>query len=95
MAAGSTRISGRTWRRIGGLAAVGLVIAALGSSHSGSSEGTSPGPSSYPTPVGVAGDTSVDPAAELARDRQASQALQDGSQQSFDAAMHTANSYTP
>ena len=59
MAAGSTRISGRTWRRVGGLAAVGLVIAALGSGHSGSSEGTSPGPSSYPTPVGVPGDTSV------------------------------------
>ena len=95
MAADTTRISGRTWRRVGCLAAVGLVIAALGSSHSGSSEGTSPGPSSYPTPVGVAGDTSVDPAAELERERQASQALQDGSQQGFDAAMHTANSYTP
>jgi hypothetical protein len=95
MAAGSTRISGRTWRRVGGLAAVGLVMAALGSSHSGSSEGTSPGPSSYPTPVGVPGDTSVDPAAELERQRQAVQALQDGSQQGFDAAIHTADSLTP
>ena len=95
MAAGSTRISNRTWRRVGGLAAVGLVIAALGSGHSGSSEGTSPGPSSYPTPVGAAGDTSVDPAAELERQRQAVQALQDGSQQSYDAAMNTANSLTP
>jgi hypothetical protein len=95
MAAGSTRISGRTWRRVGGLAAVGLVIAALGSSHSGSSEGTSPGPSSYPTPVGVPGDTSVDPAAELERQRQAVQALQDGSQQGYDAAIHTADSLTP
>ena len=95
MAAGSTRISGRTWRRVGGLAAVGLVIAALGSSHSRSSEGTSPSPSSYPTPVGVPGDTSVDPAAELERQRQAVQALQNGSQQSYDAAMNTANSLTP
>jgi hypothetical protein len=95
MAAGSTPISSRTWRRVGCLAAVGLVIAALGSSHSGSSEGTSPGPSSYPTPAGLPGDTSVDPAAELERERQAAQALQDGSQQSFDAAMNTANSLTP
>ena len=95
MAAGSTRISGRTWRRVGGLAAVGLVIAALGSGHSGSSEGTSPGPSSYPTPVGAPGDTSVDPAAELERQRQAVQALQEGSQQSYDAAKNTANSLTP
>jgi hypothetical protein len=95
MAAGSTRISGRTWRRVGGLAAVALVIAALGSGHSGSSAGTSPGPSSYPTPVGVPGDASVDPAAELERQRQAVQALQDGSQQMHDAAMNTANSYTP
>ena len=70
-------------------------MAALGSSHSGSSEGTSPGPSSYPTPVGVPGDTSVDPAAELERQRQAVQALQDGSQQSYDAALNTANSLTP
>ena len=95
MAPGSTRIPGRTWRRVGGLAAVALVIAALGSGHSSSSEGTSPGPSSYPTPVGVPRDTSVDPAAELERERQAAQALQDASQQSFDAAMNTANSYTP
>ena len=95
MAAGSTRISGRTWRRVGGLAAVGLVIAAVGSGHSGSSDGTSSGPSSYPTPAGVPGDTSVDPAAELARERQAAQALQDASQQSFDAGMNTANSLTP
>lgn len=95
MAAGSTRISGRTWRRVGGLAAVGLVIAALGSGHSGSSEGTSPGPSSYPTPVGVAGGTSGDPAAQLERDRQASQALQDASQERFGAAIGAANSYTP
>lgn len=76
--------------------AVGLVIAALGSGHSGSSERTSsPGPSSYPTPVGVPGDTSVDPAAELEHQRQAVQALQDGSQQGYDAAMNTANSLTP
>jgi hypothetical protein len=95
MAAGNTRISSRTWRRVGGLAAVGLVIAALGSSHSGSSEGTSSGPSSYPTPVAAPGDTSVDPAAELERQRQASQALQDGSQQIHGAAMNTANSLTP
>jgi hypothetical protein len=80
---------------VGGLAAVALVIAALGSSHSGSSTGTSPGPSSYPTPMGVPGDTSADPAADLERDRQAAQALQDGSQQSFDAEMGTANSLTP
>jgi len=95
MAAGSTRISGRTWRTVGGLAAVALVIAALGSGHSSSSEGTSPGPSSYPTPVGVAGDTSGDPAAELERQRQASQAVQNGSQQIHDAAMNTAGSLTP
>jgi len=95
MAAGSTRISARTWRRVGGLAAVALVIAALGSGHSGSSEGTSPGPSSYPTPVGVSGDTPVDPAAELERQRQAVQALQDGSQAIHDANMGAANSYTP
>jgi hypothetical protein len=98
MAAGNTRISGRTWRRVGGLAAVGLVIAALGSAHSGSSEGTSPGPSSYPAPAGVAGGaggTSVDPAAQLERDRQASQALQDASQERFGAAIGAANSYTP
>jgi hypothetical protein len=95
MAADSTRISGRTWRKVGGLAAVGLVIAALGSSHSGSSGGTSPGPSSHPSAVGVPDDTSADPAAELERQRQASQALQDTSQQSYDAAMNSANSYTP
>jgi hypothetical protein len=95
MAGGSTRISGRTWRRVGGLAAVGLVIAALGSSHSGSSGSTSPDPSSYPTPVGAPGDTSVDPAVELERQRQAAQALQEGSQEGFDAAMGTANSLTP
>jgi hypothetical protein len=95
MAAGTTRISGRTWRRIGGLAAVGLVIAALGSGHSRSSGGTSSGPASYPAPVGVSGDTSVDPSAELERERQAAQALQDGSQAGYDAAMNTANSLTP
>ncbi len=95
MAARTTHISGRTWRRVGGLAAVGLVIAALGSSHSGSSGVTTPGPSSYPTPVGVAGDPSGDPAADLARDRQASQALQDASQERFGAAIGSANSYTP
>ena len=95
MAAGSTRISGRTWRRVGGLAAVGLVIAALGSGHSGSSAGTSPGPSSYPTSMGAPSDTSVDPAAELERQRQAVQALQEGSQQSYDAAQNTAGSLTP
>jgi hypothetical protein len=37
----------------------------------------------------------VDPAAELERQRQAVQALQDGSQQGFDAAIHTADSLTP
>jgi hypothetical protein len=37
----------------------------------------------------------VDPAAELERERQAAQALQDGSQAGFDAAMNTANSLTP
>ena len=95
MAAGNTRISSRTWRRVGGLAAVGLVIAALGSGHSGSSAGTSPDPSSQPTSVGVPGDASVDPATELERQRQAVQALHDGSQQSYDAAMNTANSLTP
>ena len=95
MAAGSTRISGRTWRRVGGLAAVALVIAALGSGHKGSPDNTSPGPSSYSTPAGVPDDTSVDAAAQLERQRQAVQALQDGSQQSFDAAMNTANSLTP
>jgi hypothetical protein len=95
MAAGSTRISGRTWRRVGGLTAIGLAIATLGSGHSGSSEGTSRGPSSYPTPAGVPGDTSVDPSVELERQRQAVQALQDGSQQGYDAAMNTANSLTP
>ena len=95
MAAGSTRISGRTWRRVGGLAAVGLVIAALGSGHSRSSEGTSPSPSAYPTSVGAPSDTSVDPAAELERQRQAAQALQEGSQQSYDAAQNTAGSLTP
>jgi len=75
--------------------AAGLVVAALGSSHSGSSEGTPPDPSSYPTPAGVSGDTSVDPAAELEHQRQASQALQDAAQQSHDAAIDTANSLTP
>ena len=95
MPAGSTRISGRTWRRVGGLAAVGLVIAALGSGHSRSSEGTSPSPSAYPTSVGAPSDTSVDPAAELERQRQAVQALQEGSQQSYDAAQNTAGSLTP
>jgi hypothetical protein len=95
MAAGGARISARTWRRVGGLAAVALVIAALASGHSGSSEGTTPGPSSYPTSVGVPGDTSVDPAAELERQRQAVQALQDGSQAIYDANMGTASSYTP
>jgi hypothetical protein len=95
MAAGITRISGRTWRRVGGLAAVGLAIAALSSSHSGSPAGPSSGPSSYPAPVGIAGDTTVDPATDLERQRQAAQALQDSSQLSYDAAMNTANSYTP
>jgi hypothetical protein len=95
MAAGSTRISGRTWRRVGGLAAVALAIAALNSGHSSSPQGTSSGPSSYPTPAGAPGETSVDPAAELERERQAAQALQDGSQAGFDAAMNTANSLTP
>jgi hypothetical protein len=93
MAAGSTRISGRTWRRVGGLAA--LALAALNSGHSSSPQGTSSGPSSYPTPAGAPGETSVDPAAELERERQAAQALQDGSQAGFDAAMNTANSLTP
>jgi len=95
MAAGSTPISGRTWRTIGGLAAVALVIAALGSGHKGSSESTSTGPASYSTPAGVPDDTSVDAAGQLERQRQAVQALQDGSQQSFDAAMNAANSLTP
>jgi hypothetical protein len=45
--------------------------------------------------MGVPSDTSADPAADLERDRQAAQALQDGSQQSFDAEMGTANSLTP
>ena len=95
MAAGITRISGRTWRRVGGLAAVGLAIAALGSSHSGSSAGPSPGPSSYPAPVGAAGDAPVDPATDLERQRQAVQALQDSSQLRYGAATNAANSYTP
>lgn len=95
MAAGTTGISGRTWRRVGGLAAAGLVIAALASGGHDSSPGTSTGPSSYPTPADVSSDTAQDPAAELERQRQAVQALQDGSQQSYDAAMNTANSLTP
>jgi hypothetical protein len=37
----------------------------------------------------------VDPSVELERQRQAVQALQDGSQQGYDAAMNTANSLTP
>jgi hypothetical protein len=37
----------------------------------------------------------VDPAAELERQRQAVEALQNGSQQGYDAAMNTANSLTP
>jgi hypothetical protein len=45
--------------------------------------------------VGVSGDTSVDPAAELEHQRQASQALQDAAQQSHGAAIDTANSLTP
>ena len=40
-------------------------------------------------------DASVDPAAELERQRQAVQALQEGSQQSYDAAQNTAGSLTP
>jgi hypothetical protein len=95
MAAGGARISARTWRRVGGLAAVALVIAALASGHKGSPENTSTGPSSYSIPAGVSDDTSVDPAAELERQRQAVQALQDGSQAIYDANMGTASSYTP
>jgi hypothetical protein len=95
MGAGTTRISARTWRTVGSLAAVALVIAALGSGHSGSSEGTSSGPSSYPTPVSVPGDAAQDPAADLERQRQAVQALQEGSQARFGAEIGAANSYTP
>ena len=94
MAAGSTRISGRTWRRVGGLAAVGLVIAALGSATRARLR-VRRRSLVLPDSVGVPGDTSVDPAAELERQRQAVQALQDGSQQGYDAAMNTANSLTP
>ncbi len=97
MAADSTRISGRTWRRIGGLAAAGLVLAALGSNHSGHSAApapTSPGPSSYSAPVGAAGP-SGDPAADLQHQQQAVQALQEGSQETYGAAMNSANSLTP
>jgi hypothetical protein len=95
MAEGTTRISGRTWRRVGGLAAAGLVIAALASGGHHSSRQTSTDPSSYPTPVDVSGDGTQDPAAELERERQAVQALNDASQLRYDAAQNTANSLTP
>jgi len=95
MAEGTTRISGRTWRRVGGLAAAGLVIAALASGHHGSSSSTSPGPSSYQSPVDVSGEATPDPAAELEHQRQAVQALNDASQQRYDALQNTANSLTP
>jgi hypothetical protein len=95
MAEGTTRISSRTWRRVCGLAAAGFVIAALASGHHDSSHSTSPGPSSYQSPVDVSGDTAPDPAAELEIQKQASQALQDASQQRYDALQNTANSITP
>jgi hypothetical protein len=95
MAEGTTRISRRTWRSICGLAAAGLAIAALASGDHGSSPGTSPGPSSFPSPVDVSGDSAPDPAAELERQRQAVQALNDASQLRYDAAQNTANSLTP
>jgi hypothetical protein len=95
MAEGTTRISGRTWRRICGLAAAGLVIAALASGGHGSSGSTSPEPSFSPSPVDVSGDSGQDPAAELERQRQAVQALNDASQLRYDAAQNTANSLTP
>jgi hypothetical protein len=95
MAEGNTLISGRTWRKVGGLAAAGLVIAALASGHHGSSQSTSPGPSSYQSPVDVSGDTATDPAAELELQRQTSQALQDAAQERYNALQNTANSITP
>jgi hypothetical protein len=95
MAEGTTRISGRTWRRICGLAAAGFVIAAVASGGHGTSRHTSPDPSSFPTPVDVSGDGAQDPAAELERERQAVQALNDSSQLRYDAAQNTANSLTP
>jgi hypothetical protein len=45
--------------------------------------------------VDVSGDTTPDPAAELERQRQASQAPQDASQQRYDALQGAANSLTP
>jgi alpha-beta hydrolase superfamily lysophospholipase len=95
MAEDTTRISGRTWRRVCGLAAAGLVIAALASGGHGSSPRTSPGPSPVPTSVDVSGDSAQDPAAELERQRQAVQALNESSQLRYDAAQNTANSLTP
>jgi hypothetical protein len=75
-AEGTSRISGRTWRRVGGLAVIGIVIAALASGDHGSSRPASPGPSRFPTRVDVAGDSAQDPAAELERQRQAVQSPQ-------------------
>src|ERR1700754_2746161 len=93
MAEGTTRISGRTWRTVGGLAAAALVIGALASGHHGS-QPTSPGPSTFPTPADVSGDSAQDPAAELERQREAVQALNDSSQLRYDAAQTAANSLT-
>jgi hypothetical protein len=45
--------------------------------------------------VSVPGDAAQDPAADLERQRQAVQALQEGSQARFGAEIGAANSYTP
>jgi hypothetical protein len=92
MAAGITGISGRTWRRIGVLGAVALTIGVLTTGDPGSSAGPSGGSSSFPTSLGVPSDQAQDPAAELARERQAVQALNDVSQLRYDALMNTASS---
>ena len=95
MAEGTTRISRRTWRRICGLTVAGLVIAALASGHHGSPRYTSPGPSSFQSPVDAPGDTAQDPAADYEHDRQAAQALNDASQQNYNALQDTAHNLTP
>jgi hypothetical protein len=96
MAEGTTRITGPTWRKIGGLVAAGLVVGALASSGHHSSPHTTLGPSTYPTPVDVTGDNAAqDPAADYEHDQQASQALQDAAQQRYNALQNTANSMNP
>ncbi|TMK98694.1 MAG: hypothetical protein E6G41_17760 [Actinobacteria bacterium] len=91
MTARTTGISGKAWRRIAVVAAVGLTIAALTGGR-GSSAGPSPGPTPSPSFSGVPSDQAQDPAADLERERQAVQALNDASQQRFDSELNTANS---